>query len=74
MNSSLCSLPGENILVMSREDVNEISSQHPDIDGDVEETGLFIWNYNKIDGFRAKGAESKILHTPFAMLLSLGAL
>jgi hypothetical protein len=52
MNSGLCSLPGEKVLAMSREDVNELSSQHPDVDGDVEQTGLIIWNYYKIDGFR----------------------
>ncbi len=37
------------ILVMSMEDVEELSSQDPDADGDVERTGLIILNYNKIN-------------------------
>ncbi len=59
---------------MSMKDVKELSSQDPDADGDVEQTGLIILNYNKLMAFRANGAESNILHAPFAMLLSLGAL
>ncbi len=54
MNYSLCSRPGEKILVMSMEDVEELSSQDPDADGDVEQTGLIILNYNKIDGIQSK--------------------
>ncbi len=54
------------------EDVEELSSQDPDADGYVEQTGLIILDYNKM--ITANGAESKILHAPFAMLLSLGAL
>jgi hypothetical protein len=45
MNSSLW--PGEN---NSREDVEELSSQDPDADGYVEQTGLIILNHNKADG------------------------
>ncbi len=54
MISSLCSRPGENILVMSMEDVEELSSQDPDADGDIERTGLIILIYNKIDGIQSK--------------------
>ena len=49
MNSSLW--PGEN---NSREDVEELSSQDPDADGYVEQTGLIILNYNKADGIQSK--------------------
>ncbi len=35
-------------------DVKELSSQDPDVDGYVEQTGLIIFNYNKVDGIQSK--------------------
>ena len=35
-------------------DVEELSRQDPDADGEIEQTGLIIWNYNKIDGIQSK--------------------
>ncbi len=51
MISSLCSRPGEKVVVM---DVEELSSQDSDADGDVEQTGVIIWNCNKGDGIQSK--------------------
>ena len=44
---------------MSMEDVVELSSQDPDADADVVQTGPIIWNYYKSDGVQSKRGGAK---------------
>ena len=56
MNSNLW--PGEknsrDVNEGCRGEYEELSSQDPDADGYVEQTGLIILNYNKADGIQSK--------------------
>ncbi len=52
----------------------KISSEDPVADEDVDQAGSIIWKYYKINGVQSSMVEPKILHAPFAILLSLGVL
>ena len=44
---------------MSMADVVELSSQDPDADADVVQTGPIIWNYYKCDGVQSSRGGAK---------------
>ena len=50
---------------MSMEDVVELSSQDPDADADVVQTGPIIWNYYKSDGVQSKRGGAKNITCTF---------
>ena len=50
---------------MAMEDVEELSSQGIEADGDVEQTGTVIWNYYKVDGAHSKRGRAKNITCTF---------